>query len=663
MPDLPIRRIVMYKHGVGYFERRGPVSGTSLRLSFPREAMDDILKSLVAIDMGAGQVRGVDYETPEDRATRLARGSIHLSDTQSLLDLLRDLRGRRVQLEAQGEPLEGTVIGVDLDMDRPLHTPLVTLALADGRTIRSVAVRSITSLSILDDRAAEDLTYFLRASQSEEDRRAATLRLSEGDHDMLVGYVAPAPAWRVSYRLLAEPRIEDQAPAPTGTAADLSAQSSVLLQGWGLFDNQLDEDLEDVTLTLVAGMPVSFRYRLYEPHTPERPLVQDEERTVAAPVEFAGMPAAPPPAMMAAPAPTRLRALGRKAAMDDYGAAAESAPFSLGDAEQSTVAAATGEDRGALFQYQVAYPVSVARGQSAMVPIVGQRLGGRKELLYNGRKLPKHPVASLRLKNETGLTLERGPVTVIDEGDYAGEAVLPFTRPGAELIVAYAVELGVSIVEQPRSWRVMKGLRIHNSYVLVEEWDVQSVTYLIQNTLVRPADLTIEQAEWSGYELFETAATTERAQGLARWKVTCAPGVETRHVVQYRQLTRRHEQVRSFSVRQLREYLQQKFLDDATFRGLEAVLAIYDEIAQKQQRQQQIEQERNQIYKRQQQTQGSLGPLGRDGEEGKLRGRYVQQLNDLENQLNALTAEEKRLSGEIERLEQQAASKIAALAK
>src|SRR5205814_9236442 len=79
--------------------------------------------------------------------------------------------------------------------------------------------------------------------------------------------------------------------------------SSVLLQGWGLFDNQLDEDLEDVALTLVAGMPVSFRYRLYEPHTPERPLIADEERTVTAPIEFAG--AMPPPAapmMMAAAA-------------------------------------------------------------------------------------------------------------------------------------------------------------------------------------------------------------------------------------------------------------------------------------------------------------------------------------------------------------------------
>ena len=118
MPELPIRRMILYKHGVGYFERRGSVSGTELRLSFPRAAMDDVLKSLVALDLGDGQIHGVDFETPEDRAAQIARGSIHLSDDRSLLDLLRDLRGRRVRLFAGKDSVEGQVLGVDVDEAR-----------------------------------------------------------------------------------------------------------------------------------------------------------------------------------------------------------------------------------------------------------------------------------------------------------------------------------------------------------------------------------------------------------------------------------------------------------------------------------------------------------------------------------------------------------------
>jgi hypothetical protein len=669
MPELPIRRMVIYKHGVGYFERRGAVSGTALPLSFPRDAMDDVLKSLVALDLGGGQVLGVDFETLEDRASRLARGSIHLSDAHSLLDLLRDLRGRQVRLHITNENTEvsavaGTVVGVDLDERRPLEGPLVSLYLPEPREVRPLPVRAVTRVEVLDDRAADDLAYFLRASQSEQDRRAATLRLSEGEHDLLVGYVAPAPSWRVSYRVLFESD-EGRGQKVEGETAPPSA--FCLLQGWGLFDNQLEEDLRDVTLTLVAGMPVSFRYRLYEPNTPDRPLVEDETRTVAAPVEFGAMLPQSVPVPAAAAPPPMAAGMMRKRAMPTLGAADEpefemAAPMmSMDAAESSTVAAGVGEERGALFQYRVTHPVSVARGQSAMVPIVGSRLEARKELLYNAAKLPKHPVASLRMRNATGLTLERGPVTVVEEGDYAGEAVLPFTRDGAELIVPYAVELGISISETHGGERQMAGVSVRGEYLLVEEWDVRQVEYRLASTLARPAVVTVEQALLAHYAIHETAAPAEQTQGLARWQVACPAGVETRFLVRQRRRLARREQVRGLTGRQLQEYLRLRFLDETTVRALDRVLALYQQASQAQQRIAAIEQERQKIYKRQQQTQQSLGPLGREGEEGALRTRYVTLLGQLEDQLNAYGEEERRLQTEIARLEQEAAATLATL--
>jgi hypothetical protein len=298
-----------------------------------------------------------------------------------------------------------------------------------------------------------------------------------------------------------------------------------------------------------------------------------------------------------------------------------------------------------------------------MVPIVGQRLNGRKELLYNGRKHPKNPVASLRMRNETGLTLERGPVTVIEEGDYAGEALLPFTRPGGEMIVAYAIELGISVIEEPKVERVTNGLQVRDSALLIQEWETQSVVYRILSTLRVSVDLTIEQPVPAHYTLYETLAPAEQAQGVARWSVACAPGAETSFTVRYRRMISRREQVRAYALNQLQEFVRQRFLDDATYKGLADILAIYNEIDQRQMRLRQIEQERNQIYKRQQQTQNSLGPLGRDGEEGKLRARYVVQLNDLENGLNTLTNEENRINTEIRTLEQQVTTELANLSQ
>lgn len=683
MTALPIKRIILYKHGVGYFERRGPVQGETLRLTFPRPAMDDVLKSLIALDRGNGQVLSLDFETPEDRAELLAKGSIHLSDTRTLLDLVRDLRGRQVRCRSRSqndqhggngdagrdEETEGVVVGVTCGGDKPLDGAVVSIYRPDQQQVQTIPLADIRHLHLLDETAAADLRYFLRAAQSEEDRRSATLHLSPGDHDILVGYIAPAPAWRVSYRMLVE-RSEPEAPPSQPPGGSPSAPTTledrpftVLLQGWGLFDNQLEEDLEQVHLTLVAGMPVSFRYRLYEPKTPERPLVQDEERTVNAPVFFEG---APPPA----PAPAagarmrgakqmRAMTLGMAEAEEDAAFAPEAPPsLSIDAMDQSVQIAASGGERGALFAYTVRHPVSVARGQSAMVPILGQQMPCRRDLLYNGRKLPDHPVASLRLTNETGLTLERGPVTVTEDGDYAGEAVVPFTRAGGEVIVPFAVELGVKVEEQRSRERRIVSIGVREEYLLIQEYELHHTVYHLTSTLSTPVDVVIEHSPLPNYELTDTPDPAERTATFVRWSVWCAANARTVFEVHERRMQRRHERVQSVSGKQLQDYLHHRYLDEAIGQGLEEVLQLYRQMEETRKQVNQIEQERQAIYKHQKQIQGNLSPLGREGEEGALRKRYVAELGKLEDRLTALHTEERRLEQQVARLDEQARQKL-----
>jgi len=647
MATLPITRLVLFKHGVGYFERRGAHSGEQLALSFPREAMDDVLKSLITLELGTGQVLGVEFATPEDRAARRARGSIHLSDERSLLDLLRDLRGRAVRCSlAEGKKatsaIEGLVVGVDYEPEEPLRRAMLSLYEPATRQLRTLPVAELARLELLDDAAADDLDYVLRAARSDEQRRAATLRLSPGEHEVLIGYIAPAPAWRVSYRLL----FEEQ-------AADQQGAAVALLQGWGLFDNQLDEDLNGVALTLMAGMPVSFRYRLYAPHTPERPLIADEERTVEAPISFASAP----------PAAPSTNAMLADSAMG-YAPAAEARTMRLATRrlEETVQSAAAGEERAALFAYRIAHPVSVARGQSAMVPIVSQRLPARRELLYNGHKLARHPIAVLRLTNATGLTLERGPVTVLEAGDYAGEAVLPFTRAGGELIVAYAVELGISVEEERRGERQLAGISLRGDYALIEEHELAITSYELTSNLDRATDVTVEHQCLPAYTVIGPRPPDEEGAGLARWRVACAPQARTSFSVTERRLVSREEAVRSLTGAQLRAFLTSRLLDTATVLALGEVLKLYQQVDAAETQLHELDQQREAIFKQQRQIRGNLEPLGREGEEGALRQRYVATLGALEDRLATLAAEEARLRALIARLEEQAAKRLQKLA-
>ncbi|NTW00236.1 MAG: DUF4139 domain-containing protein, partial [Oscillochloris sp.] len=441
--------------------------------------------------------------------------------------------------------------------------------------------------------------------------------------------------------------------SPQEGIAPALSPATCILQGWGIFDNQLDEDLEGVELTLVAGMPISFRYRLYEPRTPERPIIEDEERTVSGPIFFAGaVPEAPQSyslesldAMPAMPAPASAHGMTTRMANRQR--------ISASKMEETVEINTMGDERGALFAYQVGHPVSVARGQSAMVPIVSKRLPAHRDLLYNQAKLPAHPVASLRLMNETGLTLERGPVTVLDNGDYAGEAVLPFTRSGGELIVPYAVELGITVSEQSQNERRLYSVNIHNEYMLYEEYDIRILTYHLVSSLDQPAEVMIEHARIDTYSLADTRTPDEESTGFARWRVACPAHSRNKFSVTERHLFSRQERVRSLNADRLRELLRAGLLDAEAVKFLEGVLELYRYIDEAQNFLRQIDKEREAIYKQQHQIQGNLQPLGREGDEGALRQRYVTTLGQLEDALAAAATTEEGLRQRIAQLEEQ----------
>lgn len=612
MSNLPMKRMVLYKHGVGYFERRGTLNGETLTLSFPLEAMDDVLKSLIVIDR-SGQVRNIDVATPEDRAALIARGSIHLSDQRSLLDLLRDLRGRTVRFTLtgkQGETISGLVIGVDVEEEEPLRRALVSLYLSDERAVRPIPLDEVARVELLDDAAHNDLAFFLRAAQNDERNRTATIHLTPGEHDLLVGYVAPAPAWRVSYRLLCEDGDDGAA--------------RCLLQGWGLFDNQLEEDLVDVEVTLVAGQPVSFRYRLYEPQTPERPLIGDEAR---------------PQPKVASPQERRLRTMMRMDMNVEAMPFAAAAPaVSIEAMTESAAPVAAGEERGALFAYRVTQPVSVGRGKSAMAPILGATLAGRRELVYNRSRRERHPLAAIRLTNETGLTLEQGPATVLINGEYAGESVLPFTRAGAEITVFHAVELGVTVEETSSTTQQLHSLRLQDGDLFLDEYQLRFRRYTITSTLADPCTVIIEHPRTEDTELVDTPPPLAEAGKLARWQVAVPAAGKAELVVCERRLLSRRQEIRSLTGEQLQELLRNKVLNEATFQRLAGILNLFRQISAAERTIAERERERQRIFERQQRLQQQLAPLRSDGEEGALRQRYVATLAQLEDQIEQIDA-------------------------
>lgn len=642
MIQLPIRHMTLYKHGVGFYERRAQFTGESVELSFRVEEMNDILKSLTAIDWGTGKVLGIDYATPQSKEERLEGCSIHLSDERSLQDLVVALRGREVRLHLdQGEQVSGVVVGLDeAPAEQPLGTTLVSILADEANNVSTYPISRLQGLDVLDAQGANDLRFFLRTSLSQEQYRQVSIRLTPGEHELSISYIAPAPTWRVSYRLVMD---------------TLGKEKKSLLFGWGIFDNRLEEDLQGISLSLVAGMPISFVYDLYNPFTPARPVIKEEGRVASGPVEFEAT-------LRGASKPAQFK---RDEVTEDFLSVSPGRHLQTRVAaraiQESTPVDVTSKDLGELFQYILQTPVTVGRGQSAMVPILTSPLEFHKDLLYNNMKMPRHPVATLRMENSTGLALERGPVTVLENGEYVGEAVMPFTPMGKEIVVPYAVELGVRIAETPAMRDEIHALRIQAGYLVVENWSILTIAYQINNTTSQPQTILIEHPRRAEFDLFDSPKAKETTPEFYRFEVQAPAQGEFTQEIKERRLTYRREEIRSQSLENLSRFLRQGLLEQKVFDKLADLLHLWEKLAEHERELAQIDKDREKIFKVQQQIQGNMGALGNTGREGDLRIRYVSELETTEEKLRQMSEKEAYYRSQMEQIEAEIQARLKAL--
>src|SRR6185503_6576577 len=96
-------------------------------------------------------------------------------------------------------------IGIEASLTNTEQTPSVILQGAtDDHQLLSVPVGSIRSLELLDAQAENDVSFFLDVSRTEQTRTTLTVQLPDGEHDLEIGYLAPSPTWRVSYRIVTD---------------------------------------------------------------------------------------------------------------------------------------------------------------------------------------------------------------------------------------------------------------------------------------------------------------------------------------------------------------------------------------------------------------------------------------------------------------------------
>lgn len=118
--SLPIRRVILYSNGVAYIERRRTVTGTAeINLSFKQSQVDDVLKSMVVLDLNQGKIGAVSYNSSAPASARTAEIPFSVEAesgeerTGGLAQVLTQMQGAKVSVVSSKGPAIGSILTVE----------------------------------------------------------------------------------------------------------------------------------------------------------------------------------------------------------------------------------------------------------------------------------------------------------------------------------------------------------------------------------------------------------------------------------------------------------------------------------------------------------------------------------------------------------------------
>lgn len=640
---LPIRQIVLYRSGVGFFERRGEVSGDeTVSLRFNTEDVNDILKSLLVQDLGGGSVGTVSYTARESLENRLAGLEIDVLRVGSTADLLKQLRGAEIEVVTMGTNIAGTILAIENRMSvvetegavGHFQEPHVTLV--SERGIRTIAISAISSFRLTDERLNDELNRALAAIASSRSENTKVIDLAlygEGGkgREVRASYVHATPVWKTSYRLVIP---EDG--------------SDPFMQGWAIVENTSDADWDNVSLSLASGQPVSFVMDLYEPLRVERPEVPVPfVAGLAMRVYDGGLAVAKSLASPSAPPAVsgRYSRLGgggggggiadQDSAMYYEEVAEEDAAFGIALREQQYRNGASGTEVGEQFFYRVDAPVTIARRTSAMLPILSTDLSGERVSIYTYGQ-GRNPMRGLRFENDSGMPLLPGPISVYDAGAYAGDAQIAHTPGGAERLLAYALDSEMEIdTEHVNSNEVLSFGLSANGMIERQMKQVSTMTYSINNIdRKRSRTVLIEHPRLGGgWEYVGDLEPVERTDRYDRFEVTVEPGKESKLVLRAEYIDRTMYAVTGANLEDLLVYAARGKASDEVIAAVRKAGGFQQEINRLEQEINALRREVQTIETDQGRIRENMRSIDRNSD---LYRRYMTRLNEQEDQLEML---------------------------
>jgi len=529
--DLDLDAVVLYRNGIGYFERSGSVSGDTVSIKVRKDQVDDLLKSLTVVDR-EGKVVSVSMPLDPASWSRTALATLQ-PGYGNLPNILSAMAGTEIMVHTNsGQRIGGRIVMVEVVENEPGSSGGDTssryggggleetrdhkLTLMAGARMHVVRISQLRGFTIKDGDLAMQLHRTLDAAAGEGMFEQVEVQIHLDDarsHDLMLSYVVEAPMWKPTYRVV----LADKGPS--------------LLQGWAVVDNVSGEDWNDVELSLTSGSPIAFRYNLKTPRTVGRADLTErgaprqatvamgetsyaEAEDEALDMEIAGSGKSMVTVgrgrgrggLGAEPSrKSKSRSGGIQDLSDFYGgessgeyaqapsanapsrSATPSASSELNyeSLRQSTLARTRAREISGLTQVTVESPVTVPDGTSTMVAMINQDIEAEQVLMYKpggaGPGFERNPYRVVRFTNSTKYVLESGPISVYESGSFVGEGLSETVGAGENVTIPFSVEPSVGVTSKSAtSSGEVRLLRIVRGVLEVETFHKKTTTWNVR---------------------------------------------------------------------------------------------------------------------------------------------------------------------------------------
>lgn len=651
--ELTLKRVLLSSGGVGYFEYEATVTGDEvLNLPVRLDQVDDVMKSLVVYDSKGG-IGAVSLPGRQPLAEVFRDLPFDEYALSSPADLLSALRGAEVTVTG-ARTLSGRILSVTQEpVQLPNGDGLVTrtrVSLMTPLGVSQFLLEDTDSLTFTDpalQAAVEKALVAMSEHGAKDERVLQVTTLGQGERQVVVGYVVETPLWKTSYRLTLE----------SDPAAKLAE-----LQGWAVLENMSGEDWNEIALTLVSGNPVTFRQALYRSYYVDRPEVPvevmgrvlppvDEERAQS---EVAG----------------RAKKDGDQDGYDDR-SLAEAAPSTAAPApeayygggegyadqvaqQSASVTAAASSEATTQVIFTFPEPVTVPAGNSLLVPFIARDVPAERLAFWQPNVHPTNPLAAVEIENDSESGLPPGVITLYEREagggvSFVGDARLAVLPAGESRLVSFAVDQKVSVREETKSDRVVTQVAITKGVMTLTSKETYRVDYEITGAAKEERVVLLQHPRMYGWTLVEPAEDRiEVTPDTYRARIAVEAGGKATFSFVFEQPVAEQVYLSGLDDSSLTYYLESDFLSAEAKAQLAILVELRATLADKRRALADLEAEIAQIIADQTRIRENLKSVPAESD---LQRRYLETLNQQEDELIRLRDESAKLRAEVKKAE------------